>query len=66
MPIQHYRKFIVALIGALATAVSEGLISETWNSWLTVAVVFLTALGVYQVENAPLLEDSEEIFDDLD
>lgn len=63
----HYSKFIVAIVGAVATAVSEGLVPEDWNSYLTVAIVFLTALGVYQVPNEEKpMETTEEDFDEFD
>lgn len=48
---QSANKFLVALVGAISTAISEGLLPDAWSSYVTVAVVFLTALGVYQVPN---------------
>lgn len=48
---QTAKKFLVALVGAISTAISEGLLPDSWSSYVTVTVVFLTALGVYQVPN---------------
>jgi hypothetical protein len=42
-------KFITALTGAIGIAISEGLIPESVNAYVTVAVAFLAALGVYVV-----------------
>lgn len=54
-----YRKFIAALAGAAALAVSEGLVPDTVERWITVAIGFLTALGVYAIPNggAPALDE---------
>lgn len=46
------RKFLVAFIGAVVTAVTVGLVPAAVGDWMTVVVVFLTALGVYVVPNA--------------
>lgn len=46
------RKFVIAFVGALTVALAEGLVPESWGSWLTVVVSFLTAIGVYGVPNA--------------
>lgn len=46
------RKFVVALVGAVGVAISQGLLPEAVTSWFTVVVAFLTALGVYAVPNA--------------
>jgi hypothetical protein len=46
-------KFIVALVGAAAVAVSLGLLPDSASKWVTVAVAFLTALGVYITPNKP-------------
>jgi hypothetical protein len=43
-----YRKLIAALVGAAAQAVALGWFDA---DILTVAVAFLTALGVYAVDN---------------
>lgn len=48
---QKYRKFIVALIGAIGVAVSDGLLPSSWGAYVTMAIAALTALGVYQVPN---------------
>lgn len=49
---RRYAKFIAALVGAAVQAASLGLVSGDAQSWVTVAVGVLTALGVYQVPNA--------------
>lgn len=49
---KNVRKFIVALVAALAIAGSEGLLPDSINSWVSVAIAFLSALGVYRVYNA--------------
>ena len=49
----EYSKLIVALVGAIGVAVSQGLLPDEVNSWLTVVVAFLTAAGVYAVPNTP-------------
>lgn len=46
------RKFVVAFVGAVGVAISQGLLPEAVTSWFTVVVAFLTALGVYAVPNA--------------
>lgn len=45
------KKFVVAFVGALGVALSEGLLPDTWGSWITVLVAFLTSIGVYGVPN---------------
>lgn len=45
------RKFLVALLGAVATAITVGLIPAAVGDWMTVLTVFLTAYGVYAVPN---------------
>lgn len=45
------RKFITALIGAAAVAVSVGLLPEEYNDYVTVVIAFATGLGVYVVPN---------------
>lgn len=46
------RKFLAALTGAVATAVSMGLVSGTAEHWITGALaVAATALAVYYVPN---------------
>ena len=49
----EYRKFAVALLTALITAASLGLLPEPYASWVPVAVAFAGALGVYAVRNEP-------------
>lgn len=52
---QEYRKAIVAALGAVLTfayfAVSEGLVEEPFRSWIMVAILTATAVGVYQAPN---------------
>jgi hypothetical protein len=45
------RKFFIAFAGAVATAISLGLLSDEVGKWLTVIISFLTTLGVYKVPN---------------
>lgn len=45
------RKFIAAIIGALTTALAVGVLPQEYAGWLTIAIAFLTALGVYAVPN---------------
>lgn len=47
-----YRKFIAAVVGAVTSALSLGVLPESYNKYVSVAIVFLTALGVYAVPNA--------------
>lgn len=49
----EYRKFVVALVTAAASALSLGLIPDPWDGWTTVAVAALGAIGVYAVPNTP-------------
>lgn len=51
------RKFIAAIIGALTTALTVGLYPQEYAGWLTVAIAFFTALGVYVVPNERKDED---------
>ena len=44
-----YAKLIAALAGAATEAAALGLVDE---KWVTVAIAFLTAYGVYRVPNA--------------
>lgn len=50
------RKFVVALLGAVLVAVSQGLLPAAVGDWTTVVVSFLTALGVYAVKNESTVE----------
>jgi hypothetical protein len=50
--VSRYAKFITAAIGAALFAVSKGLLPEEVGNWVSVAVVFLTPLGVYMTPNA--------------
>ena len=56
MNLAAYRKLIVALVGAVGVAVSQGLLPDEVGAWLTVVVAFLTAYGVYQVPNEEIVE----------
>jgi hypothetical protein len=47
----EYRKFAVALLTALITAASRGLLPEPYVSWVPVAVSFAGAFGVAAVRN---------------
>jgi hypothetical protein len=53
MSLGIYSKFIVAVIGALATwataALADGVVSA--QEWIALVLAVLTALGVYQVRN---------------
>lgn len=51
--VQVAKKFMVALVaalGVLANALSDGHVTS--SEWISVAVAFLGALGVYAVTNA--------------
>ena len=51
--IQYAKKFLVALAAALAivaVALADGKIEVA--EWITIALAFLSALGVYGVDNA--------------
>lgn len=52
--IAAHRKLIASLVGALASAVTLGLVADPWSKWTTVAITFLTAAGVYQTKNEPV------------
>lgn len=53
MKLAEIRKGLLALTGAVATAVSMGLVSGTAEHWITgVLTVAGTALAVYYVPNA--------------
>lgn len=49
----NYRKFIVALLTAIVTAASLGLLADPYAQWVPVLVAFAGALGVYAVKNEP-------------
>lgn len=46
------KKFIVAFVGAVGTAISLGLLPDSFGKWLAVVVSLLSSLGVYGVRNA--------------
>lgn len=54
---QSARKFIAALLGALATAVTVGVIQDPYAAYVAVAIAFATSLGVYAVPNERINED---------
>ena len=47
------RKAIVALLGAVATAITQGLIEGTAAKWASIIIILATGLGVYIVPNDP-------------
>jgi hypothetical protein len=51
------RKFVVAFVGAVAVAVSLGVLDKSWSNWLAIVISFLTSLGVYAAPNS---EDKAE------
>lgn len=51
-------KFLTALTGAAAQAVSLGLVDGDARGWVTVAIGVATAAAVYLVPNQPPVEAS--------
>lgn len=51
--IARYRKAAVAVAGVLGQVLAAGVLPPTWQPWAAVALALATALGVYQVPNAP-------------
>jgi phage tail protein X len=49
--ISSYAKFIVAIVGAVATA-GAGLIPADWGQWIAFGLAIVTAVAVYRVPNA--------------
>ena len=47
----EYRKFIVALLTAVVTAASLGLLPAPYDQWVPVLTAFMGALGVFAVRN---------------
>jgi hypothetical protein len=47
------RKAIVAILGAMATAVTQGLIDGAAAKWVAIAIIVATGFGVYIVPNDP-------------
>ena len=45
------RKAVVALIGAVATALTQGLITGTGAKWASIIIILATGAGVYAVPN---------------
>lgn len=45
------RKFFVALVSAITTAVTQGLLSPEVAKWVAVIVAFGTMIGIYAVPN---------------
>jgi tellurite resistance protein len=50
MNLKKYSKAIVAVLGALSVALSDGIVDT--SEGVTVVLALLTALGVYAVPNA--------------
>lgn len=50
--IGEYRKMIVAIIGAISVAVTQGLVVGTAAKWAAFGIAVLTAISVYGVPNA--------------
>ena len=48
-------KFLVALASTVATALSMGLIPDPYKPYVSMALVFLGAIGVYVVPNKPVV-----------
>jgi len=51
---KYAAKFITAVVGAAALAVTQGLISGTAAKWVAIGIGVLTAAGVYVVPNTSL------------
>lgn len=49
----RFNKLWAALVGAVAQAVTLGLVPDPTAQWLAVVVSFVTAAGVFAVENTP-------------
>jgi hypothetical protein len=56
---KKYRKFLVALAGALAEIVSLGVLHGTAETVALAVLAALTATGVYGVRNAPAVPNAE-------
>jgi hypothetical protein len=63
MLMSKYAKFITAAIGAGVAICAELGVDE---AWVTIAVTFLTAIGVYVVPNATDFERQARLQRDLD
>lgn len=48
-----YNKALVAVLTAVVTAATLGLLPEPYDGWVPVLVAFAGALGVYAVPNKP-------------
>lgn len=53
MKIAQVAKFLTALAGALAQALTLGLVTGTARSWATIIIGVLTAAAVFLVPNEP-------------
>jgi len=53
----RYNKFWVALSGFLLSAISAGLIDETWGQWTALAIGAITTAGVFAIGNDVALPD---------
>ena len=49
---KYAAKFLTAVVGVIALAVTQGLIEGTAAKWCAVIIAVLTASGVYVVPNA--------------
>lgn len=52
------RKFVVAVLGAIAIALTQGLIEGTAAKWAAAVIAVATAAGVYVVPNTPAPADT--------
>jgi hypothetical protein len=52
MKLAEVRKFLVALVGALASLLSLGLLPDPVGKYVAGALAVLSAFGVYRVPNA--------------
>jgi phage tail protein X len=53
--ISQYAKFIVAIVGAVATA-GAGFIPADWGQWISFGLAIVTAAAVYRVPNRETAE----------
>lgn len=53
MKLSPYSKFVAAIVGAAAVAVSQGLVVGTAAKWAGVVIAVATAAGVYAAPNKP-------------
>ena len=53
--ISQYAKFIVAIVGSIATA-GAGFIPADWGQWISFGLAIVTAAAVYRVPNRETAE----------